>query len=244
MTGPEKIARVRISVLDIEPEIWRTVEVPLRTSLKGLHDVIQAVFGWQDYHLFEFRIAEKRYGIPAPEQDFDRKVLQAKLMRLETLAAKGIDRFAYEYDFGDGWGHVIAIVAVGDADPALQYPRFLAGARRGPPEDVGGVPGYYRFLEAVANPRHHDHRELAEWYGGPYDPDDIDLVDLRRRLGAIAKRRHAGKAAFAKAGSRPERPHRTLTTHRRQSAHGTSTAAPSTRPWRSAASASLASPSG
>jgi hypothetical protein len=244
MTGPEKIARVRISVLDIEPEIWRTVEVPLRTSLKGLHDVIQAVFGWQDYHLFEFRIAEKRYGIPEPEQDFDRKVLQAKLMRLETLAAKGIDRFSYEYDFGDGWGHAIAIEAVGDADPALNYPRFLGGARRGPPEDVGGVPGYYRFLEAVADPRHRDHRELVEWYGGPYDPDDIDLVDLRRRLGAIAKRRHAGKAAFAKAGSRPERPHRTLTTHRRQSAHGTSTAAPSTRPWRSAASASLASPSG
>jgi hypothetical protein len=198
MSAPEKIARIRIGLEEIEPEIWRLVELPIAMNLKGLHDVIQAVFGWQDYHLFEFRIGEKVYGIPCPEEDFDRKVLHAKLMRLETLIAKGIDRFNYTYDFGDGWEHAIAIEAVRDAQPAVKYPRFCDGARRGPPEDSGGAYGYYRFLKAIANPRHRDHREMIEWYGRPYDPDDIDLFNLRLRLGAIAKRRYDGKVAFAK----------------------------------------------
>jgi hypothetical protein len=198
MSSPEKIARIRISLQEIEPEIWRAVEVPLGMSLKGLHDVIQAVFGWEGYHLFEFTIGEKLYGVPDPEEDFGREVLSAKLAKLDALVAKGVDRFGYIYDFGDGWEHAIAIEAVIDADPALKYPRFLAGARRGPPEDSGGVPGYYHFLEAVTKPRHREHREMIEWHGGPYDPDDIDLFNLRLRLGTIAKRRHAGKAAFAK----------------------------------------------
>ncbi len=198
MSTPEKIARIRISLAEIEPEIWRRIEVPVSLHLKGLHDVIQAVFGWQDYHLFEFRIGEKRYGIPAPEEDYGRKVLQARSVRVAALVAKGIERFDYAYDFGDGWRHVVAIEAAGEADPARQYPRFVDGARRGPPEDVGGVPGYHRFLKAVANRRHPEHRRLITWYGGPYDPDDIDLAGLRLRLAAIVQRRETGKAAFEK----------------------------------------------
>ena len=198
MSSPERIARVRISLAEIEPEIWRVVAMPLSMNLKGLHDVIQAVFSWQDYHLFEFRVGEKLYGIPEPEEDFDRKVMHAKLVKLKTLLAKGIARFDYVYDFGDNWNHEIVIESVGEAESALKYPRFLEGARRAPPEDVGGTHGYYRFLKALANPRHRDHRELIAWYGGPYDPEDLDLFNMRLRLGAIAKRRLAGKAAFAK----------------------------------------------
>jgi hypothetical protein len=85
-------------------------------------------------------------------------VLQAKSVRLAALVSKGIDRFDYIYDFGDNWEHAIAIEAVTDADPTVMYPRFLDGARRGPPEDVGGVPGFFEFIEAVANPRHPEDR--------------------------------------------------------------------------------------
>lgn len=196
MTAPEQIARIRISLNHIEPEIWRLVEVPLGTHLKGLHDVIQAAMGWQDYHLFEFRVGDKRYGIP--EGDWDGEVLQAKSIKLAVLMSKGVSRFDYVYDFGDDWEHTIAIESIIDADPTLKYPRFVAGARRGPPEDVGGPPGFFDFLEAIANPKHSEHRHLVEWYGGPFDPNDFDLPDLRRRVDAIARRHHAVKAAFAK----------------------------------------------
>ena len=203
MSSPEKIARVRVALKDIEPEIWRRVEMPLGMNLKGLHDVIQAVFGWQDYHLFEFQIDEKRYGTPSPEWGDERKVLQAKTVTLTDLVSKGIDRFDYTYDFGDNWEHAIAIEAVADAEPAVKYPRFVDGARRGPPEDVGGFPGYVVFLDAIADKRHPEHRNLLKCYGGPYDPDDLNLFELRLRLGQIAKRRHAGKAAYAKRAPKP-----------------------------------------
>jgi hypothetical protein len=192
----ERIARIRIALEDIEPEIWRRVEVPLDLNLKSLHDVIQAVMGWQDYHLFEFAIGDKAYGLPGPDGDFGRKVLQAKLAKLETFVAQGVNQFAYVYDMGDDWRHTITIEAVEPSAPDQKYPRFIDGARRGPPEDVGGIPGYYEFLDAMAKPRHREHRRMIEWYGGPYDPGDIDSFHLRLRLGAIAKRRHAGRAAY------------------------------------------------
>lgn len=199
MSNNEQIVRLRVSLAEIAPEVWRRVEVPVGLHLKGLHDVIQAVFGWQDYHLFEFRIGAKIYGIPAPDEDYGRKVLEARSRRLATVLAKGFHRFDYIYDFGDNWKHAVAIETIDEADPALRYPRFIDGARRGPPEDVGGVPGYERFLKAVRNSRHPEHRRLITWYGGPYDPDDIDLQRVRLRLGAMVQRREAGKAAFAKA---------------------------------------------
>jgi hypothetical protein len=202
MPDQEPYARIRISLRDIDPEIWRRVDLPLGMSLRGLHDVIQATIGWGDYHLFEFRIGEKRYGVPAPGEDFGRKILHAKSVKLAALVAKGIDRFDYVYDFGDNWEMAIAIESTGETDPALFYPLFVDGARRGPPEDVGGFPGYDDFLEAVTNRRNPDHKRLIEWYGGPYDPDDLDLRAMRERLGLICQRREAGKVAYAKSAAR------------------------------------------
>jgi hypothetical protein len=49
MTLADRIARIRIELNDIDSTIWRTVEVPLATSLKGLHDVIQAVMPFENY---------------------------------------------------------------------------------------------------------------------------------------------------------------------------------------------------
>lgn len=47
----ETIARLRISLNDVEPEVWRTTDMPVAGSLKMLHDVIQSAMGWRDYHL-------------------------------------------------------------------------------------------------------------------------------------------------------------------------------------------------
>jgi hypothetical protein len=199
MTSTDRIARLRISLAEIEPEIWRRVEVPLAVHLKGVHDVIQAAMGWEDYHLFEFHIGQKVYGIPDPAWDFDREVMNARSVRLAALIARGIDHLEYVYDLGDNWRHVVTIEAVGPPPaPARLYPRFVEGARRCPPEDVGGVIGYDEFLEAVRKPRHPEQRRILEWYGGPYDPDDIDLALIRRRIGQLANRRAAGQAAYAK----------------------------------------------
>ena len=66
------------------------------------------------------------------------------------------------------------------------------GARRCPPEDVGGPPGFMEFLEAVLDPGHEEHAPMTEWYGGPFDPEDIDETYIRGVLKMYAARRRGG----------------------------------------------------
>ena len=58
------------------------------------------------------------------------------------------------------------------------YCRVVAGKGACPPEDVGGIGGYYSFLEAVKNPKHPRHHDMLEWCGGHFDPDAFDPDDI------------------------------------------------------------------
>ena len=84
------------------------------------------------------------------------------------------------------------------ADPRLYYPRFVDGSRRAPPEDVGGVPGFEEFFEAMTKPRHQERNRFIILYGRVFDPDDLDLPTINARLAKLAKRLALGRAGFAK----------------------------------------------
>ncbi|WP_066547355.1 MULTISPECIES: plasmid pRiA4b ORF-3 family protein [unclassified Sphingomonas] len=197
----ETIARLHIALADTDPLIWRRVEVPVDASLKMLHDVIQGAMGWLDYHLWEFEADDRRYGVPDPEWKDDR-LFAAKNTRLKTLLDRGVRRFLYTYDMGDSWEHIVTVEAIEDGQPATKYPRYVDGRRRAPPEDCGGTPGFEAFLDAIANPKHPEHKDATEWhhgcYGHAFDPETIDELDAKLTIGAIAKRRAAGKASQAK----------------------------------------------
>ena len=203
MTSNERIARLHIKLDHIEPVIWRRVEVPITTSLKGLHDVIQAVMLFKDYHLFEFNAGGKRYAVPDPEWDFGADTYAARNVRIGALVDRGITTFNYTYDFGDDWRHSITVEAVTDADPAVEYPCFIDGDRRAPPEDVGGLPGFEDFLIAMSKPRHAQHRKVVDWYGGRFEPNDIGVDTINERIAKLARRRTLGKAGFAKSRTKP-----------------------------------------
>ena len=47
-----------------------------------------------------------------------------------------------------------------------------------PPEDCGGIRGYYELLEIVKNPDHPDHEEKATWLGH-FDPAELDLAETK-----------------------------------------------------------------
>ena len=198
----ETIARLRISLDDIEPEIWRTVDMPVAGSLKLLHDVIQDAMGWHDYHLWHFEAGGRRYGRPDPEWP-DHNLAAARNVKLGALIERGVRQLTYTYDMGDDWRHTITVEAVGPAELDAKYPRFVAGERRSPPEDVGGFPGFELFLDAMGDPGHEEHQRLGEWYGGSFDPEDIDELATKRAVAAIAIRRHADKAAYEKSQTRP-----------------------------------------
>jgi hypothetical protein len=176
------IAQIKVSLQDIEPTIWRRLEVPAEIKLSRLHVALQAAMGWQDYHLHAFRIGDIEYGVPDP--DYEPMGVPLKDDRRATLRSLvGVgESFVYEYDFGDGWEHEILVEAVLAPRPRTRYPRVIDGARACPPEDVGGTPGYEGFLEAVADPRHEEHDSMLEWAGGSFDAEAFDMDAANREL--------------------------------------------------------------
>ena len=51
-----------------------------------------------------------------------------------------------------------------------------------PPEDVGGVWGYYNFLEALNDQNHPEHKEYKEWIEGDFDPAVYDIKEVNELL--------------------------------------------------------------
>lgn len=202
----QKIARIRIELEHIEPQIWRQVEVSLTTNLRALHEVIQAVMPWENYHLYQFTVDNRVYGEPDPEDSiWGRKIYQAKGMRLGTLVDRGVTELLYTYDFGDDWQHRIVVEALSEADPGTDYPRFVDGARTAPPEDVGGPPGFMDFVEAITKRSHPQHKDMVRWYGGPFNPVDFGAEKIAARIREISVKRKAAYEAFER--SRGKRLH-------------------------------------
>lgn len=117
-------------------------------------------------------------------------------MRLGTLIERGVMEFLYTYDFGDDWQHRVIIEHVGAADPSVDYPLFVAGERRAPPEDVGGPPGFLDFVEAISKRSHPQHKDMVRWYGGPFHATDYGEAEIAARVGEIAQRRKTAYEAF------------------------------------------------
>lgn len=128
------------------------------------------MFGWRDYHLWQFEIAGTLYGRP---NDGEPDIRDASKVRLRDVLAKGAAAISYVYDFGDDWEHRITVTNVRTGEPALPYPRLVAGKMAGPPEDCGRLSGYYALLEARNDPDHPDHEEAAEILGN-HDPKEVD----------------------------------------------------------------------
>ena len=169
----DRLYLLEIKLLEIEPEIWRRFVVPASITLDRLHDVIQMVMGWQDYHLFEFTINKKTYTEDPESED---QGAESGKYRLEKLIKQKGQTFAYTYDFGDDWRHEITLKDSNYSNPDLQSQVIcLEGARACPPEDIGGVPGYYNFLEALVDPNHEEHEGYIDWYGGWFDSEEFDI---------------------------------------------------------------------
>ena len=60
-----------------------------------------------------------------------------------------------------------------------------------PPEDCGGIPGFYELVEAIADPNHEQHQELRDWLGYDLDPLAFSIDSVNQML-LPARRR--GKA--------------------------------------------------
>jgi len=176
----ERFYLLKIRLLDIEPAIWRRFVVPASITLDRLHDVIQVVMGWTDSHLHGFRIGKKHYTEDPIYKDDGHECGKYRLVDL--IKQKG-RTFLYDYDFGDNWEHELVI----EESRFIPHERDMAlvcleGERACPPEDVGGVPGYYEFCNALKDPEHEEHETMKAWSGGNYDSESFDIDSVNWQL--------------------------------------------------------------
>lgn len=135
--------------------------------------------GWEDCHMHHFIKEKSRSGRPRTEMS---EIRNEKGTKLKDVLRKPKDRMLYEYDFGDGWLHNIVLEKVLNADPNGKYPWLLAGERACPPEDCGGIGGYYHLLEVLGVRDDPEYDEINEWLGEGFDPEAFDAEEKNRRI--------------------------------------------------------------
>jgi hypothetical protein len=144
--------------------------------------------------MHEFRTGDRHFGIPDPE---DRSmgmppVENERTIRLSNVLRRAGAKVMYTYDFGDNWEHSIVLEKQLPPHPDEKYPVCTDGRLACPPDDCGGIPGYYDLIEAIADPEHERHEEISEWIGDDLDPKTFSVDNVNRILSP--KRRH-GKAS-------------------------------------------------
>jgi hypothetical protein len=187
---------VTVTLTHAEPPIWRRIVVAGDTLLDHVHAVLQVAMGWTDCHLHRFYPGVDDGG-PHFVTDEDlgegEEGTNESTVRLDQLLREVGDCLIYDYDFGDGWSHVVRLEK---AEPlsTSDLPRCLAGDRACPPEDIGGMGAYDDVLEwfdagrpAKDAPAAFDNVEdLTAWLPDGFDPAAFDLRDVNLRLRAQA----------------------------------------------------------
>jgi hypothetical protein len=186
-TAPARtVHTIKVTLAGSQPPIWRRLQVPSTITLRALHDVLQAAFGWEDYHMWVFETPLGRYGLP----DRDLEISSAAAKRLDQIAPRKGDRLGYTYDFGDDWEHIIVTEAISNPEPGIAYPHCLTGRRACPPEDCGGIWGYDYLIEILTDPKHEEHQERLEWLGldspSQFDPSAFDPAQANTALAGLA----------------------------------------------------------
>jgi hypothetical protein len=170
-----------VTLVDSDPLVWRRLAVPRTITLAKLHRVLQAALGWTDSHLHQFVADDTIYGDPALLVD-DPPAASTRRATLGQVAPVVGATIEYEYDFGDGWRHLLVVERLLGVETGVQGAACLAGGGACPPEDCGGIGGYADLLSTLRRGRGEEYRELLAWLGGPFDPTAFDLAAVNRAL--------------------------------------------------------------
>ena len=187
-----------VSLLWIEPRVWRRFMLPLDATFNDLHQAIQDAGPWEDQHMHAFHATLKdRHEIGEPEPRgvmffLERPKAVKKNIRLADYFLKDRKKKCYyEYDFGDSWRHEVKFVGRIKELPEKFLRRLTGGERSFPMEDCGGVPGYYACLDArkiladpnaPMEPEDRDYAsEFLEWVE-EWDPEGFDLEKAKKRF--------------------------------------------------------------
>lgn len=177
-----RVLQVKVTLLGIQPPIWRRIRTRSDVPLDMFHRTLQVVMGWSDTHLHEFLSGRERIGPleEAPDLFTARESMRTVGRILRTPG----DKLMYLYDPGDSWAHEILLEQVLEPEVAVGYPRVIDGAGACPPEDSGGPAGYAEILHVLADDTHADHDETRRFVGDSFDPDGFDPQAVNAELAA------------------------------------------------------------
>ena len=199
-TSTPTVYQFKITLKRTKPPIWRRILVPENYNFHDLHVAIQDTMGWSsaedNYHLHQFEMVNPKtmqkefIGIKTNEDFsaidawFNLKpktfVVEEEAKISEYFSLSNIKKANYEYDFGDGWNHEVLLEKILSAVATKKYPQCVAGRRACPPEDCGGVRGFYELMDILDDPKHSEFNHYTEWlehigYGGKFNPAEFDL---------------------------------------------------------------------
>jgi hypothetical protein len=175
----KSLYQLKVTLVRSKPPIWRRLIVNDNTRLDQLHSIFQVAMGWFNCHLHQYRVGGSFIGIPDP--DFDIDVRDERKVYLQDIISNPKDNFVYEYDFGDGWEHKVVLEKILPSS-FCEAPVVIKGKKACPPEDCGGIWGYYDLLAAIQDPKHEEHESMLEWLGGEFDPDEFDMNIINKKL--------------------------------------------------------------
>lgn len=178
------VYQLHISLSGSNPPVWRRIQVLGSTHLGDLHDILQAVMGWKNENFYQFIIHDRCYGDGDLGSGDARS--DAESVTLGSLVKRPKIQFLYEYDFNDGWEHEILVEKIRPVPDteAAAFPLVIEGESACPPEDCGGILGYFEILEALRDPEHPAYEELRRQYGD-FDPEKFDLESANAAVHAL-----------------------------------------------------------
>lgn len=175
-----------------QPPVWRRLVLPDALTFWELHFAMQAAFGWENAHLFEFSTGRGSphdflTGTPpvqpGEEDDLPEWWRDPRQVPVSDILRAPKDKVSYVYDLGDHWEHQLVVEKTAPLAPAAPLPpvRCPDGRRAGPPEDIGSIPGYEMLLDALAEKVAGTRKRMPSHLAGlgQYDPDNaaLDLVN-------------------------------------------------------------------
>ncbi|MDO5826214.1 MAG: hypothetical protein Q4Q22_07525 [Methanosphaera sp.] len=159
-------------VLYSETETWRKIRIPGDINFKQLHDVIQKIFAFDNYHMWQFKIPTE-----VPEQD---AVDLNDIVRVISSDDAGIcikdtfdeyDVLVYEYDFGDSWEIIITKISEMEYDNKTALITDYKG-KYNPMDDMGGFMIFDEIMRSI------DDDEELEYILNDYNLSRSDLSKM------------------------------------------------------------------
>lgn len=186
------VYRFRVDLDHASPPIWRRLEIRSDVKLDVVHQVLQAAFGWADYHLHQFSIGggpfdrhSELFLCPYDIEEGDESGVAAATVRLDEAVQDPGDVLHYIYDYGDGWELTLRLEAVLPAADDSPTAACVDGRRAAPPEDCGGITDAEDLAQVMDDPAYFNVEEINQALRDPYfilrdagvHPNLVDLAN-------------------------------------------------------------------